>query len=69
MNYEFKLTTWHDGALVSTLTLGSAIDAVETFAKCSDYGMAKEYAQYNLFEPNGKCHTKTFYRNGKVVVK
>jgi len=46
-----------------------ALTAVHSFDKCSDFGDAKEYATYNLSEPNGKMHTKNFYRNGKVSTK
>jgi hypothetical protein len=28
--------------------------------------MAQEYATINFSEPNGKMHTKIFYRNGNV---
>jgi hypothetical protein len=31
-----------------------------------DWGFADDYATYNFSEPNGKMHTKIFYRDGKV---
>jgi hypothetical protein len=31
--------------------------------------MADEYATVNLYTPTGKCYTKLFYRDGRVVVK
>jgi len=65
----YKLTIAYDGELLSTHRFWDAIEAVHTFDKCSDYGDAKEYATYNLSEPNGKMHTKNFYRNGKVSGK
>jgi hypothetical protein len=65
----YKLTIAYDGEMVSTHQFADALTAVHTFDKCSDYGDAKEYATYNLSEPNGKMHTKNFYRNGKVTQK
>jgi len=43
------------------------LEAHEEFAKFIDWGFANEYATYNLHTPTGKCYTKIFYRNGKVV--
>ena len=43
--------------------------AVDAWTKCVDCGDAKEYATYNLSDPTGKMYTKTFYRNGEVVVR
>jgi len=51
------------------MKMTDALTAVHSFDKCSDFGDAKEYATYNLSEPNGKMHTKNFYRNGKVSTK
>jgi antitoxin component YwqK of YwqJK toxin-antitoxin module len=65
----YKLTISYDGNPVAVWTYSDAIEAVHNFDKCSDYGDAKEYATYNLSEPNGKMHTKNFYRNGKVSGK
>lgn len=47
----------------------NALDAVNVFNSFIDYGDANEYRVVNLSEPSGKMHTKTFYRNGKVVIK
>ena len=66
----YKLTIAYDGnAPLITETYSDALTAVHSFDKCSDFGDAKEYATYNLSEPNGKMHTKNFYRNGKVTTK
>lgn len=65
----YQLSILYDGKLVSNYKFSDALTAVHTFDKCSDYGDAKEYATYNLSEPNGKMHTKNFYRNGKVTTK
>jgi len=43
------------------------LNAHEEFAKFVDWGFAEEYATINLFTPSGKCYTKIFHRNGKVV--
>lgn len=44
----------------------NALDAVNVYNACVDYGFAQEYRTINLSEPNGKMHTKIFYRNGNV---
>jgi hypothetical protein len=63
MNYEFKITVAQDGnAPEWQATYTNAIDAVNVFDKFVDYGTASHYRTVNLFEPNGKCHTKNFYR-------
>ena len=45
------------------------LNAHEAFALFTDWGFADEYATINLHTPTGKCYTKIFYRNGKVVKK
>jgi hypothetical protein len=69
MEYNYSLTTSYDGELVNTLRVSDMLEAVNAWTKCVDFGDAKEYATYNLSDPNGKMYTKTFYRNGKVSVK
>ncbi len=69
MEYNYALTTSYDGVLVHTLRVGDMLEAVDAWYKCVDFGDAKEYATYNLSDPTGKMYTKTFYRNGKVVIK
>ena len=44
----------------------NALDAVDTYNKFVDYGLAMEYSTVNLSEPSGKMHTKIFYTNGNV---
>jgi hypothetical protein len=65
----YQLTIFYDGKIISNHNFSDAISAVHEFDKCSDYGDAKEYATYNLSEPNGKMHTKNFHRNGMVSGK
>ena len=69
MEYNYSITTSYDGELVHTLRVSDMLEAVEAWNKCSDVGMAKEYATYNLSDPTGKMYTKNFYRDGKVVIK
>lgn len=69
MEYNYSLTTSYDGALVNTLRVSDLLEAVDAWYKCVDFGDAKEYATYNLSDPTGKMYTKTFYRNGNVVIK
>ena len=69
MEYNYSLTTSYDGELVNTLRVNDMLEAVSAWDKCVDYGTAKEYATYNLSDLTGKMYTKTFYTNGKVVIK
>ena len=69
MDYDYVLTVSYDGELFSTHRISDFMEAHEAWAKCADYGDAKEYATYNLTDLTGKMYTKTFYRNGQVVVK
>ncbi len=65
----YKLSIYYDGNPVAIWSYSDALEAVHQFDNCVDHGDAKEYATYNLSEPNGKMHTKNFYRNGKVTQK
>ncbi len=69
MEYTYSLTTSYDGELINTLRVNDMLEAVNAWDKCVDYGFAKEYATYNLSDLTGKMYTKTFYTNGKVVIK
>ena len=69
MEYTYSLTTMYDGELVNTLRVSDMMEAVDAWTKCVDFGNAKEYATYNLSDPTGKMYTKTFYRNGEVVIR
>jgi hypothetical protein len=69
MEYNYSLTTSYDGELVHTLRVSDMMEAMNAWTKCVDFGDAKEYATYNLSDPIGKMYTKTFYRNGEVVIK
>jgi hypothetical protein len=67
--YEFKVTSAHDGMPVHwTKTYTEALEAVKSFLSFVDHGMADEYITVNLYEPNGKCHTRIF-RRGKAMVE
>lgn len=69
MEYNYVITTHYDGNYHSSHRYTDALTAVEAFNRCVDYGFANDYATYNLLEPNGKLHTKNFYKNGEVSVK
>jgi hypothetical protein len=69
MEYTYSLTTSYDGELVNTLRVSDMMEAVDAWTKCVDFGDAKEYATYNLSDLTGKMYTKTFYRNGEVVIR
>jgi len=70
MDYNYSLTTAYDGEPVHHVVRNNdMLDIVRAWDKCVDYGFAKEYATYNLSDPNGKMYTKTFYRNGKVEIR
>jgi len=69
MEYNYSLTFSYDGELYFTMRTADLMEVVDAWNKCVDFGNAKEYATYNLSDPNGKMYTKTFYRNGMVSVK
>ena len=69
MDYNYVLTVSYDGELFSTHRISDFMEAHEAWAKCVDYGNAKEYATYNLTDLTGKMYTKTFYASGEVVIK
>ena len=71
MEYLYSVTCTYDGDRSPHWTgrYDNALDAVDTYNKFVDYGLASEYSTVNLSEPNGKMHTKNFYRNGKVTQK
>ena len=68
MEYEYSVTSTYDGALQPNWVgrYDNALEAVNVYNACVDYGFANEYRTINLSEPNGKMHTKIFYRDGKV---
>ena len=68
MEYLYSVTCTYDGDRSPHWTgrYDNALDAVDTYNKFVDYGLASEYSTVNLSEPNGKMHTKTFYTNGNV---
>ena len=70
MDYEYSITVTYDSA-TEPIWVGrydNALSAVTEFNKIVDWGFADEYATVNLSEPNGKMHTRTFYREGRKVV-
>ena len=71
MEYEYAVTSTNDNATEPAYVkrFDNALDAVICFLSFIDHGFADEYRTVNLSEPNGKMHTKIFYRNGKVEAK
>jgi hypothetical protein len=68
MEYLYSVTCTYDGDRSPHWTgrYDNALDAVDTYNKFVDYGLANEYSTVNLSEPSGKMHTKIFYTNGNV---
>ena len=59
----YTLTTAYDGEKpFHSFQFSDALAAFDTFVKINDWGMAKEYATYNLSMPDGKMYTKNYYR-------
>ncbi len=70
MDYEYSITVTYDSATEPNWVgrYDNALSAVTEFNKIVDWGFANEYSTVNLSEPNGKMHTRTFYREGRRVV-
>ena len=68
MEYLYSVTCTYDGDKSPHWTgrFNNALDAVDTYNKFVDWGLANEYSTVNLSEPSGKMHTKIFYRSGIV---
>lgn len=65
----YQITTYYDGKLFSSHVYNNCLDAVNDFNLCTDSGIAKETATYNLLEPSGKMHTRNFNKKGLVSAK
>lgn len=66
----YKITVANDGNSVNwEKTYSDALPAFTEYLKFIDWGFADEYRTVNLFMPDGKCYTKTFYRDGRVITK
>lgn len=68
MEYEYAVTATNDRDYTNVWSqrFDNALEAVNVFNKFNDFGDADSYRTINLSEPNGKMHTKVFYRNGEV---
>ena len=68
MEYLYAVTCTYDGEATPRWTgrFSDCLSAVETYQKFVDWGTANEYSTINLSEPNGKMHTKIFYKSGIV---
>lgn len=71
MEYLYSITCTYDGEKTPKWVgrYDNALDAVNAYNKFVDWGTAVEYSTINLSEPNGKMHTKIFYKNGEVSGK
>ena len=70
MEYEYAITSAYDGEAPHWVQrYENEYGAWESFFLFTDWGMANEYRTVNLSTPTGKMYTKTFYRDGRVVVK
>lgn len=71
MEYEYAVTATNDRDYTNTWSqrFDNALEAVNVFNQFIDFGDAESYRTINLAEPNGKMHTKVFYRTGMVSVK
>ena len=71
MEYLYSVTCTYDGESQPRWVgrFSDCLSAVETYQKFVDWGTAVEYSTINLSEPNGKMHTKIFYKSGLVTAK
>jgi hypothetical protein len=70
MEYEYVITSANDGQAPHwTQRYENEFGAWESFFRFTDWGMANEYRTVNISTPTGKMYTKTFYRDGRVIVK
>jgi hypothetical protein len=71
VEYVFKIVSWNDKNNYCSFNkeFYDCLSAIRCFESFVDHGIADEFRTVNLFEPNGKCHTKIFYRGGKVVTR
>ena len=67
----YAVTCTYDGEATPRWVgrFSDCLSAVETYQKFVDWGTAVEYSTINLSEPNGKMHTKIFYKSGLVTAK
>ena len=71
MEYLYSVTCSHDGEAQPRWIgrFSDCLSAVECYQRFVDWGTAATYSTINLSEPNGKMHTKTFYKSGEMVAK
>lgn len=70
MEYLYSITATYDNETTPYWVgrYDNAVSAVTEWNKIVDWGFADEFATYNFSEPNGKMHTKIFYRKDRRVV-
>ena len=67
-DYVFQLAIMEDGACTFTKMFNNALEAVNTYNAIKDYGFARNEREATLTEPNGKTHSKVFYRPGSPAL-
>ena len=67
-DYVFQLAIMEDGACTYTRMFSNALEAVNTYNAIKDYGFARNEREATLIEPNGKTHSKVFYRPGSPAL-
>jgi len=60
MSYAFMLQIIEDGSIAFSQHYDNAVDAVNAYNKCVDYGNSRLWREIVLLEPNGKSHAKVF---------
>ena len=66
----YKLTVAYDDQPVRwSAQYADALIAFREFELHKDWGFADEYSTVNLTMPDGKMHTKIFYRKDRRVVE
>ena len=60
MNYKVMLQIIEDGSITFSQRYDNALEAVNDYNKCVDYGNSRIWREILLVEPNGKIHAKVF---------
>jgi hypothetical protein len=61
-DYKFMVQVITDGSTTYSKQFDNAIEAVNCYNSFTDWGFALTEREATLIEPNGKAHSKFFYR-------
>lgn len=61
-DYKFMVQVITDGSCTYSKSFDNAIEAVNCYNSFTDWGFALTEREATLIEPNGKSHSKFFYR-------